>query len=481
VTRSDHNAIPGTAGYAVSPRTRVTCVVTAYQYGRFIARCLESLLGQDYPADLLEILVVDDGSTDDTREVVARFGDAVRYIHQENAGQIAATNRGIAEACGDYITLVDADDTVPPDRVSTQAAILDARPEVGLVYGDMTMVDVDDRLTSTSYHQSCGIPSPEGRVLGHLLELNFVPGGTQMFRAADRPLYHPISEHASVQDWWIAVNIAVTRELAYVPRPMLNYRRHGANATSISRARTLQLFANDLKFRRWMLGRLDLAGVDLADIVKGWLTYRSHLHSLSKEMPRPLEELAPLTPDDAERAQLFLARARIAAAAGDIERALRTLVVALAADPLSEVANEEFERLAVTRPEVPCEPLDARRFVTLVLADELLSDNALLHSYAAAFDGDDDATLVVYGPDANPSLGERVGELLAAAGLDGPESPDMLLVLGPADPNGHSTIGRSVHAVLSERRPIVPGVRVCGAGEALREHARACLQDDARC
>jgi len=90
--------------------------------------------------------VVDDGSTDDTREVVARYGDAVRYLHQPNAGQIAATNRGIAEATGDYITLVDADDTLPPDSVSARAAILDGRPEVGLVYGDMRIIDADDHL-----------------------------------------------------------------------------------------------------------------------------------------------------------------------------------------------------------------------------------------------------------------------------------------------------------------------------------------------
>src|SRR3954452_2493807 len=125
---------------------RVTCVVTTYQYGHFIGRCLDSVLGQDHPRDQLEVIVIDDGSTDGTREVVARYGDAVRYVHQPNAGQIAATNRGIVEATGDYITLVDADDTLPPNSVSARAEILDARPEVGLVYGDMRIIDADDHL-----------------------------------------------------------------------------------------------------------------------------------------------------------------------------------------------------------------------------------------------------------------------------------------------------------------------------------------------
>ena len=125
---------------------RVTCVVTTYQYGHFIGRCLDSVLAQDHPREQLEIIVVDDGSTDGTRQVVARYGDVVRYVYQPNAGQIAATNRGIAEATGDYIALVDADDTLPADSVSARAAILDARPEVGLVYGDMDIIDADDNI-----------------------------------------------------------------------------------------------------------------------------------------------------------------------------------------------------------------------------------------------------------------------------------------------------------------------------------------------
>ena len=99
---------------------------------------------------------------------MARYGDAVRYLRQPNAGQIAATNRGIAEATGDYITLVDADDTLPPDSVSARAAVLDSRPEVGLVYGDMRIIDADDRLQDPSYHRSYGVPAHAGRVLGQV-------------------------------------------------------------------------------------------------------------------------------------------------------------------------------------------------------------------------------------------------------------------------------------------------------------------------
>ena len=325
---------------------RVTCVITTYQYGHFIARCLDSVLAQDHPRGQVEIIVVDDGSTDDTRAVVARYEHAVRYIHQPNAGQIAATNRGIGEATGDYITLVDADDTVAPDRVSARAAILDARPEVGFVYGAMDIIDAGGALVDSSYHRSYDVPTHAGRVLGPLLERNFVPGGTMMFRAADRAVHHPIAEHASVQDWWIAANVAAVAELAYLDRPMASYRLHGANDShGAGDERNARLRANDLRFRRWMLGHLDLGAVALADVQRGWIAYQSELVYAANALGLPFEELAPVSPADAHRGRLHLARGRIARAQGDHERAVRALVLAAVADPLSAVAAAELVEL----------------------------------------------------------------------------------------------------------------------------------------
>jgi hypothetical protein len=457
---------------------RVTCVVTTYQYGHFIARCLDSVLAQDHPREQVEIIVVDDGSTDDTRAVVTRYGDAVRYMHQPNAGQIAATNRGIAEATGDYITLVDADDTLPPDRISTQAAVLDARREVGLVYGDMDVIDADDNVLDSSYHRSYDVPAHVGHVLGPLLERNFVPGPTMMFRATDRAVYHPIPEQASVQDWWIAANVAAVAELAYVDRPMAHYRLHGANDShGADEGRNARLRANDLKFRRWMLGHLDLAAVALPDLVRGWFAYLSELAGMSRALGEPVEQLAPVSSADAQRARLHLARGRIARARGDIERAIRILVVAVAADPLSAAAREELHELIQGR--LPAgETLDVRRFVTLTTADELLADEGLLRAYASVFHARDDATLLIYASQADPAIAARLAELVASVGLDRPDSPDMVAVFGPGDPLTHATVPRAVHATLSERSARVPGVQRWGrqAVEGLREYAQACLR-----
>ena len=111
----------------------VSVVICAYNYERFVAESVDSALAQEYPADRLEIIVVDDGSTDATPDILARYADRVRVVRQRNAGLIAATTRGIEESTGDLVALLDADDAWRPDKLRRQAALLQARPEVGLV------------------------------------------------------------------------------------------------------------------------------------------------------------------------------------------------------------------------------------------------------------------------------------------------------------------------------------------------------------
>jgi len=97
---------------------KVTVVVPTYNYGRFVCEAIDSILCQTYRD--FEIVVVDDGSTDDTRERLRRYGSQIRYIHQANRGSSAARNTGIREARGEYVALLDADDTWTPNKLETQ-------------------------------------------------------------------------------------------------------------------------------------------------------------------------------------------------------------------------------------------------------------------------------------------------------------------------------------------------------------------------
>lgn len=108
----------------------ITCIVPVYNGERFVAETVESMLSQTYRP--IEVIVVNDGSTDSTPDVLGQFADRINVINQENAGQAAARNRGIEAANGDFIAFLDADDLWLPEKLEMQMKYLAANPEADL-------------------------------------------------------------------------------------------------------------------------------------------------------------------------------------------------------------------------------------------------------------------------------------------------------------------------------------------------------------
>lgn len=127
----------------------VSIVIPAYNRAHLIGETLRSVLAQTYRP--LEVLVVDDGSKDGTHEVVEAFGGPVRCIRQPNGGVAAARNRGLAEARGEFVALLDSDDVWLPWKLEAQVRILRAFPEVGMVWTDMTAIDADGAVLRERY------------------------------------------------------------------------------------------------------------------------------------------------------------------------------------------------------------------------------------------------------------------------------------------------------------------------------------------
>ena len=110
----------------------VSIIIPAYNQAHYLGAAIASALGQSYGD--VEVIVVDDGSTDKTREVVEQIGDPrLRYVYQENQGLSAARNTGIRHACGTYLSYLDSDDLFLPEKVALLLAVMEERPEVGLV------------------------------------------------------------------------------------------------------------------------------------------------------------------------------------------------------------------------------------------------------------------------------------------------------------------------------------------------------------
>jgi glycosyltransferase involved in cell wall biosynthesis len=130
----------------------VSVVIPAYNRSTLLIEAVNSVLAQSYSAH--EVVIVDDGSTDGTREAVAaRFGanPKVRYFRQENAGVSAARNRGLREAAGEFIALLDSDDAWLPGKLEAQLAVLRLWPEAGMVWTDMRAVDDDGKVLHSKY------------------------------------------------------------------------------------------------------------------------------------------------------------------------------------------------------------------------------------------------------------------------------------------------------------------------------------------
>ena len=117
----------------MNPEPTVTVLVNTYNHERFIGQALSSVLGQDFPAARMETIVVDDGSTDGTSEIIKRFVPNVRYIHKANAGQVSALHDGVAEARGQIVAFLDGDDWWTKDKISSVVAAFESNPEIAAV------------------------------------------------------------------------------------------------------------------------------------------------------------------------------------------------------------------------------------------------------------------------------------------------------------------------------------------------------------
>jgi len=115
---------------------RISVVMPVFNGEAFLADAIQSILAQG--EDPLEVLVIDDGSTDASVAVAERFGGPVRVLRQANSGHVFARNRGLAAARGDYITTLDADDLYAPDKFTLQAGRLDRRPDIDIVIGQLS-------------------------------------------------------------------------------------------------------------------------------------------------------------------------------------------------------------------------------------------------------------------------------------------------------------------------------------------------------
>ncbi|HEY0674222.1 MAG TPA: glycosyltransferase family 2 protein [Longimicrobiales bacterium] len=127
----------------------VSVIIPTYNRAHMIGQTIESVLAQTY--EPIEIIVIDDGSTDNTSDVVARYGGAVRYLKQSNAGVAAARNTAFGIARGEYIALIDSDDRWQPWKTELQVAFMKRWPQAGMVWTDMAAINESGAVIAETY------------------------------------------------------------------------------------------------------------------------------------------------------------------------------------------------------------------------------------------------------------------------------------------------------------------------------------------
>jgi glycosyltransferase involved in cell wall biosynthesis len=198
----------------------VSVVTATYNMGGFIAETLDSILGQDYQS--VESIVIDDGSTDNTMEILAPYVSSgrVRVVRQENSGQTVAKNRGIAESRGEFIAFCDADDTWRHDKLSKQVAAFDLNPEIAVVFCDVNYIDGSSDPVEHPIMKRVG-----GRITAELMVDNFIPFPTSIVRAKVLEEVNGFDENLSMSiDYDLWLRISVNYLMHYIPEPLANYR-----------------------------------------------------------------------------------------------------------------------------------------------------------------------------------------------------------------------------------------------------------------
>ena len=242
----------------------VSVVIPAYNAGRTLAQTLDSVLAQTYPN--IEIIVVNDGSTDATVDVLHAYATRVRAVHQQNAGLPKARNAGCLSAKGEFIALMDADDLCLPERIAVQVGALRGRPDALLCSADFSAFNqngrVADSYASTYYSAIGGAARGLGSLYPERLELeidaslrssseparldvyagniyrklvhgNFVHPPTVMFRRRVLDAVGLFDEMLRYTcDWEWMVRVARTGPFIHVNRPLLDYRLSEAQMSS---------------------------------------------------------------------------------------------------------------------------------------------------------------------------------------------------------------------------------------------------------
>ena len=197
----------------------ISVIIPVYNGEKYLEEAIESLLNQKY--EPLEIIVIDDGSTDTTATIAKSYGTALRYFYQENAGPARALNFGISEANGVFLGFIDADDLWVKQKIKRLLTPMLENPKISAVVGELQRFWIDQHQTRHFLEKERA-----SSLLAGLFK-------RELFESVGK-LNEQLYAHYDI-DWYLRLN-EKDYPVKYIPDVVGYYRRHGENASSTSDA-----------------------------------------------------------------------------------------------------------------------------------------------------------------------------------------------------------------------------------------------------
>lgn len=201
---------------------KVSVIIPTYNRPRWLPETIESVLNQTY--SYTEIIVVNDGSTDNTEEVLEPYIDKIKYIYKENGGPGSAVNVGIMAATGKYIARLDDDDLFLPEKIERQVRMFQQRPELGLIGADNYVIDTEGKIVETREVLDF---SKHGAFLTLLQHCIFSQPTVMVRKECHDKVGLYRNTYAQDYDMWL--RIARVYPVGIIHSPLAMYRRHGSN------------------------------------------------------------------------------------------------------------------------------------------------------------------------------------------------------------------------------------------------------------